>query len=427
MTRRVGRRDERLGRGGDFTKPPDGLRLPLALLRRHEQPGQQVRLTSGAGFCEQLSIVFAFQYDIDTPLTMLEVASVGGSFRSATRSMDTSEGPAHDDRWRVDAGRPQHRTRHRGLRPETGTSCASIRARWRRPPRDRRRAKPRSRIERHRSELQLVPDRLDRWSGPRHGAGDLGPPDRRALSDRVMHIRPAHWRRCLFTDNRRMRALLAGSLLLVATGCSVESKFASPKPAVHVAIVSRRHDVDRRQDRLGRRADGSRARAVRCPLRRGRRAQVSFQVLVSALERLRAGGANDIALGVILASSIPPRRSRQRRRCTVRARPGPTPPPRATLTPGTKWGCPLPRERDQADGTSSSSVVEPGRRSPSARTSSRIRGNGSAMRRRSARSRYVAAHDVNGQPCARRRSRSIHCGALKLTSKHACARFGPVL
>lgn len=68
------------GRGGDFTNRQTDSGSRSLYFVGTSSPDSKYVSRPVQGFCEQLSIVFAFQYDIDTPLTMLEVASVGGKF-----------------------------------------------------------------------------------------------------------------------------------------------------------------------------------------------------------------------------------------------------------------------------------------------------------------------------------------------------------
>lgn len=198
-----------------------------------------------------------------------------------------------------------------------------------------------------------------------------------------------------------MRVLLASSLLVIATGCSVESKFASPKPAVHVAIA---HDgttsIDGKSVSAAELTSRARAQPDAHFVVDAER-EVSFQVLVGALERLRAGGANDIALGVILASSDPTAKAAGAA-AAVPSGPatGPTPPPRATLTPGTKWDCPFPASATKADANVLVVVhVEPDGKPVSADVlEDPGNGFGDAAKKCALEKAYVAAHDVNGQP-----------------------------
>jgi hypothetical protein len=199
-----------------------------------------------------------------------------------------------------------------------------------------------------------------------------------------------------------MRALsrLAFFGLLVA-GCSVESKFANPKPSVHVAIA-RDGSTSMNGKAVSQTDLTTQARAqgdVHYIVDAER--EVSFQVLVSTLERLRAAGANDIALGTILASSDPATKASGAAPAPSGPTTGPTPPPRATLTPGTKWDCPFP---DGEAKTKEANVlvvvhVEPDGKPVSADVLEDPGGGfGEAAKKCALEKAYVAAHDVNGQP-----------------------------
>ena len=183
--------------------------------------------------------------------------------------------------------------------------------------------------------------------------------------------------------------------------CSVESKFANQKPAVHVAIA---HDgstsLDGKAVTPADLTTQAHARADAHFVVDAER-EVSFQVLVQTLERLRAGGANDIALGVILASADPAAKAAG----TAAAAPsgpatGPTPPPRASLIPGTKWDCPFPAGAKQSDANVLVVVhVEPDGKPVSADVMEDPGGGfGDAAKKCALEKAYVAAHDVNGQP-----------------------------
>lgn len=177
---------------------------------------------------------------------------------------------------------------------------------------------------------------------------------------------------------------------LALAGCAVESNLPhGHAQAVHVAIA---HDgtttIDGKpftgNELTSRAHEQSSAHFVVDAER-----EVSFQVLLSTLERLKAGGANDIALGTILATSDP----------TAKAS-GPTPPPRATLVPGTKWDCPFPAGAAKADAQVLLVVhVEPDGKPVSADVMEDPgNGFGDAAKKCALDKAYVAAHDVNGQP-----------------------------
>lgn len=110
----------------------------------------------------------------------------------------------------------------------------------------------------------------------------------------------------LCTSLARSARELAVAATLLTTGCSMESKFASAKPTVHVAVArdgtttleGKAVAPDALVAEANARAD---AHFVVDAER-----DVSFQVLVGTLERLRAGGASDIALGAVLPSAPPP-------------------------------------------------------------------------------------------------------------------------
>jgi hypothetical protein len=167
---------------------------------------------------------------------------------------------------------------------------------------------------------------------------------------------------------------------LVMVGCSVESKFAEPKRAVHVAIAH----------------DGATSIDGKSVSER----EVSFSVLVATLERLRAGGVNDIALGVILASSDPTAKASGAPPAPAGPATGPTPPPRAQITPGTKWDCPFPASSTKGEANVLVVVhVEPDGKPVSADVlEDPGNGFGEAAKKCALEKAYVAAHDVNGQP-----------------------------
>lgn len=201
-----------------------------------------------------------------------------------------------------------------------------------------------------------------------------------------------------------MRSLLslAAFASLAVAGCSVESKLATPKPTVRVAIA---HDgstsingksVAPAELTTQARAAGDAHFVVDAER------EVSFQVLVSTLERLKAGGATDIALGTILASSDPTAKAAGAAP-TPPSGPatGPTPPPRATLTPGTKWDCPFPAGDTKTKDANVLVVVhvEPDGKPVSADVLEDPGGGfGEAAKKCALEKAYVAAHDVNGQP-----------------------------
>lgn len=196
-----------------------------------------------------------------------------------------------------------------------------------------------------------------------------------------------------------MRSLLAFCVIAAVAGCSVDSKFASPKPAVHVAIArDGSTSIDGKGVSSAELTNRARAQSDAHFVVDAER-EVSFQVLVATLERLRAGGVNDIALGVILASSDP---SAKASGGAAPAGPttGPTPPPRATLTPGTKWDCPFPAGATKADANVLVVVhVEPDGKPVSADVlEDPGEGFGDAAKKCALEKAYVAAHDVNGQP-----------------------------
>lgn len=66
--------------GGDFTNRQTDSGARSLYFIANSSPDSKYVSRPVQGFCKQLSIEFAFQYDLDTPLTMLEVASVGGKF-----------------------------------------------------------------------------------------------------------------------------------------------------------------------------------------------------------------------------------------------------------------------------------------------------------------------------------------------------------
>lgn len=182
----------------------------------------------------------------------------------------------------------------------------------------------------------------------------------------------------------------------------MESKFANnAKKSVHVAIA---HDGTTSMD--GKPAVGNEL-TTRAHENEGAHfvvdaeREVSFQVLIATLERLRAGGANDIALGTILASSDPTAKVAG----IVATTPtgpatGPTPPPRASITPGTKWDCPFPSDTAKADANVLVVVhVENDGKPVSADVLEDPGGGfGEAAKKCALEKAYVAAHDVNGQP-----------------------------
>ncbi|MBX3227729.1 MAG: hypothetical protein KIT84_15340 [Labilithrix sp.] len=196
---------------------------------------------------------------------------------------------------------------------------------------------------------------------------------------------------------------LALVLLGLVSGCSMESKFANDakKSTVHVAIARDGSTT----------MDGKPASGNELTTRAHENAdahfvvdaerEVSFQVLLSTLERLRAGGANDIALGIILASSDPSAKA-----AGSAAPPpsgpatGPTPPPRAAITPGTRWDCPFPANAAKTDANVLVVVhVETDGKPVSADVLEDPGGGfGEAAKKCALEKAYVAAQDVNGQP-----------------------------
>ena len=83
--------------------------------------------------------------------------------------------------------------------------------------------------------------------------------------------------------------------------------------------------------------------------------EVSFQNVMGAVERVRAGGVNDIAFGTMLASTssttIQTGAQIQAPAPITKASTGPTPDPHASVAVGTKWDCafPSPNERKGKD------------------------------------------------------------------------------
>lgn len=200
-----------------------------------------------------------------------------------------------------------------------------------------------------------------------------------------------------------MRALpLLAFFGLVVAGCSVESKFAAaPKPSVHVAIArDGSTSVDGKAVSQADLTTKARAQGDAHYIVDAER-EVSFQVLVATLERLRAGGATDIALGTILASSDPATKASGAPPVPTGPTTGPTPPPRAALTPGTKWDCPFPTGETKTKDANVLVVVhvEPDGKPVSADVLEDPGGGfGEAAKKCALDKAYVAAHDVNGQP-----------------------------
>lgn len=149
------------------------------------------------------------------------------------------------------------------------------------------------------------------------------------------------------TKNLGMRSFALGLALLVSA-CTMESKFASDakKPTVHVSIArDGSTSVDGKPaagDELTSRAHENENAHFVVDAER----EVSYGVLLATLERLRAGGANDIALGIILPSSDPTAAGRA---APPLAGPAPGPPPNASIAPGTKCDCPPPSDGSRRD------------------------------------------------------------------------------
>lgn len=66
--------------GGDFTNRQTDSGSRSLYFVGSSSPESKFVSRPVQGFCNQLSIEFAFQYDLDTPLTMVEVAARGGKF-----------------------------------------------------------------------------------------------------------------------------------------------------------------------------------------------------------------------------------------------------------------------------------------------------------------------------------------------------------
>jgi hypothetical protein len=199
-----------------------------------------------------------------------------------------------------------------------------------------------------------------------------------------------------------MRLIVTTCAALALTACSVESKFASPKQTIHIGIA---HDGTTSfegktvalNDVSAQAHEHADAHYVVDAER-----EVSFQVLMQTLERLKAGGVTDVALGTILASSDPTAKAAGLTSAVVPSGPatGPTPPPRAKITPGTKWDCPFPSGAAHADANVLVVVhVEPDGKPVSADVLEDPGGGfGDAAKKCALEKAYVAAHDVNGQP-----------------------------
>ncbi len=72
--------------------------------------------------------------------------------------------------------------------------------------------------------------------------------------------------------------------------------------------------------------------------------ETSFQLVMSAIDRMKAGGATNIAFGTIVAPA-PAAAGGQPAAPTAKAAApvtGPTPAPHASVPSGTKWDCPFP-------------------------------------------------------------------------------------
>lgn len=200
-----------------------------------------------------------------------------------------------------------------------------------------------------------------------------------------------------------MRALVL-ALAVLAAGCTMESKFGNDAPKKQVVHVAIARDGSTSLD--GKPAAGNELTTRAHELANAHfvvdaEREVSYGVLLGTLERLRAGGANDIALGIILASSDPSTKAAGLASATPTGpATGPTPPPRASITPGTKWDCPFPSGAAKADANvlvvvhvesdgkpvSADVLEDPGA------------GFGDAAKKCALDKAYVAAHDVNGQP-----------------------------
>jgi hypothetical protein len=133
--------------------------------------------------------------------------------------------------------------------------------------------------------------------------------------------------------------------------------------------------------------------------------EASFQNVIVAVERLRAGGATNITFGAILASSsqsgqvgtAPPGGAAKG------VATGPTPEPHASIPPNTKWDCPFPplterRGKEDANVLVRVHVDSDGKplsvdvlQDPGA-------GFATAAQKCALDKAYQAARDVNGQP-----------------------------
>ena len=142
--------------------------------------------------------------------------------------------------------------------------------------------------------------------------------------------------------------------------------------------------------------------------------EVSFQVVMSAVERLKAGGATSIVFGTLLAS--PPETGRAPTPPVAAADPpgapgaggaepatGPSPEPHASIPAGTKWDCPFPAFSERGGKSEANVLVRVHVESDGKPVSADVledpgAGFAAAAKKCVLAKSYEAAKDVNGQP-----------------------------
>jgi hypothetical protein len=133
--------------------------------------------------------------------------------------------------------------------------------------------------------------------------------------------------------------------------------------------------------------------------------EVSYQNVLAAVERVKAGGASNITFGSMLAS--PPTGVSTTTSATTPAghQPvtGPTPEPHAAIPPGTKWDCPFPPQEERGGKEEASVLVRVHVEKDGKPLSVDIMedpgaGFSAAAKKCALEKAYLAARDVNNQP-----------------------------
>lgn len=212
----------------------------------------------------------------------------------------------------------------------------------------------------------------------------------------------------------RVGGAAVGSMLLVACGGSTPAPSTSTTGAsypetVRVAIA---HDgtttFDGRQVSGAELTDRTREAARQQPnlkLVVDAERETSFQLVLTAVERMKAGGASSIAFGTVVAA--PPATTTaagQAAAPTAKAAgpvTGPTPAPHASIPAGTKWDCPFPSAgggRSEANVLVRVHVENDGKPLSVDVLEDPGAGFAEAAKACALGKAYEAARDVNGQP-----------------------------